>query len=535
MLDRSLHEVTIPEMQGKICLDCVHDGSWLLMLDEATSDCFLLSVASARANIPLPPLRLASEYKGTCGVLGSPSNFTVVIASHPESDDRYSLLCCRPGDGSWTDLLEGSDDAIKINADVVAYAGKLYASTTSGDDLVAIDVAGGGVVRTQLLRTGKEEALRGTHGNCVHLVWSSCDRERLYKYCLDDMTITFDQFLPEPTTPTCRAYWVVPTVIQATGFKEQALLNTVLSNQVTLPQDLEKSPEQQQEQGNYLPAWHDLPLELLESIASNLFLVDRLRFPAVCKSWSLVSNPLEQAKVWPWLMHLPKQDGVCKMFDPLRGKEYTLQVEAFETTSGDRLVYRSSKDMAGWSHQPSSHSGKYATVETWQPGEDAWSRLRLELEEPFHVAYNNPIYFRGEFYCLGRKGSLAVFIPSNKTWRALDKPEPIYAELNVFDDDHEGAKFCYLVELAGDLVSVFMRNAEEPPRVFKLDQTKMTRAGVEDIDGAALFLDYKASFGVVSPGAGNGNKIFFPRYSEDGKQAAFYDLETKMYHPASMG
>ena len=55
----------------------------------------------------------------------------------------------------------------------------------------------------------------------------------------------------------------------------------------------------------------------------------------------------------------------------------------------------------------------------------------------------------------------------------LGKPEPIYAELNVFDDDHEGAKFCYLVELEGDLVSVFLRNAEEPPRVFKLDQTKM--------------------------------------------------------------
>ena len=273
MLDRSRHEVTIPEMQGKICLGCVHDGCWLLMLDEDTFDCFLLSVTPARAKIPLPPLRLASEYKGTCGV-----------PSHPESD-RSFLLCCRPGDGSWTDLLAGSDDAIKIDADVVAHAGKLYASTTSGDHHVAIDVAGGGV-RTLLLRTGKEEeALRGSHasrlvescgdifalrmdyfgirpsdsvqtrivvyrldlsdwvwrrvesigrdraflvsgdyalscsaaaarlqGNCVHVMWSSCDCERLYKYLLDDMTITLDQILPEHTTPTCRAYWVVPTV-----------------------------------------------------------------------------------------------------------------------------------------------------------------------------------------------------------------------------------------------------------------------------------------------------------------------------------
>ena len=87
----------------------------------------------------------------------------------------------------------------------------------------------------------------------------------------------------------------------------------------------------------------------------------------------------------------------------------------------------------------------------------------MELEEPFHVAYNNPIYFRGEFYCLGRKGSLAVFNPSNNTWRMLGKPEPIYAELNVFDDDHEGAKFCYLVELEGDLVSVFLCATRRSP------------------------------------------------------------------------
>lgn len=45
------------------------------------------------------------------------------------------------------------------------------------------------------------------------------------------------------------------------------------------------------------PPWHDLPLDLLELIVSNLSLVDRLRFLAVCKSWSKVSNPVEQANV----------------------------------------------------------------------------------------------------------------------------------------------------------------------------------------------------------------------------------------------
>ncbi|CAO2206893.1 unnamed protein product [Urochloa humidicola] len=86
MPDRSLHEVIFPEMQGKICLGCVYDGTWLLLVDAATLDCSLLSVTSRRhPKISLPPLPPTTDYKGaTCGVLGSPTNFTVVIASRSD-------------------------------------------------------------------------------------------------------------------------------------------------------------------------------------------------------------------------------------------------------------------------------------------------------------------------------------------------------------------------------------------------------------------------------------------------------------------
>lgn len=43
-------------------------------------------------------------------------------------------------------------------------------------------------------------------------------------------------------------------------------------------------------------------------------------------------------------MYCSKQDGACKMLDPLRGKTYTLRVEAFETDDAERLTLRSSKD-----------------------------------------------------------------------------------------------------------------------------------------------------------------------------------------------
>ncbi|KAK3121844.1 hypothetical protein QOZ80_8BG0661720 [Eleusine coracana subsp. coracana] len=143
------------------------------------------------------------------------------------------------------------------------------------------------------------------------------------------------------------------------------------------------------------------------------------------------------------------------------------------------------------------------------------------------------------FYCLGRKGNLGVFDPGSQdpesAWTILDKPEPIHADMDFFDEDHEGRELCYLVELAGGLVSVFMRNSAEPPRVFKLDEKKMSWVEVQDIDGAALFLDTRASYSVASPEGGRGNRIYFPRFSEDGKQPAFYDMETKMYSPSVYG
>jgi hypothetical protein len=176
----------------------------------------------------------------------------------------------------------------------------------------------------------------------------------------------------------------------------------------------------------------------------------------------------------------------------------------------------------------SSHNGEYVGVYTWRRGEKDWEEQEFVYEEmPFPVAHNNPVVCRGKFYCLGRKGNLGVFDLESKdprsAWKILDKPEPIHAEMELFDEDHVGREFCYLVELEGELVSVFMCNAAETPRVFKLDETKMAWIEVEDISGAALFLDIRTSFAVASPEGGYGDKIFFPSYSEDGKQPAFYD------------
>jgi hypothetical protein len=299
-------------------------------------------------------------------------------------------------------------------------------------------------------------------------------------------------------------------------------------------------------------------------------------------AWSKVSNPIEQAKVWPWLMHISKQDGMCRLFDPLRGEVYNMQVSIFDTNE-DRHIFRSSKD--GWvftsagiyghdifiinpftediveppmferryhyngvsfsSPNPmcpncyffginSSLSGKFLNIHTWRHEETEWIEQRFEYDVPFPVGYNNPVMFCGKFYCLGRKGNLGAFDPTSNTWEILDKPEPIHVEMDLLQNDHRGREFCYLVDLEGELISVLLHNASEAPRVFKLDLTKMSWVEVEDIGGGALFLDHRTSHGVGSPDGGHGNRIYFPRYSVD-RKPVFYDMDNKMYYPSFYG
>ncbi|XBI49516.1 hypothetical protein VPH35_113070 [Triticum aestivum] len=627
--DGSSHAVIVPETQGKTCLGCIHNGDWLLMLDDSTAECFLLRLTEdddpAANKIPLRPLHEPSDEIARCATLGtSPAHpdCAVVIAVVHEVEDGVErfLLHCRPGDSQWARL---ESPKITLPYLMIGYRGKIY--SFADDD-------GHGTVRARLVGTlvGAKEVhdrppmyyivescgnlfnvvtqyfgdfvndgtltsvavvdsiggdraflISGRYGfsvpgNCVYFVLSGCDCEKLYKFCLDDNTTSFHQILPQPTEPGCRAFWTVPPSPLPTVVEETGLL---LTNRLVLEESCEpifKLKEEQANSWNTRP-WHDLPLELLELVVSRLSLVDCLRFPVVCKSWSLVTNPVEQAIVWPWLLHCSGRDGACKLFDPLRGQEYIMHVETFDTAENehDEHIFQFSKD--GWvamsdssdiddmyiinpftgdivemaildweynfmglswsSMDPESpdciffavnsrQDGKAVGALTWRHGEAKWFERHLEYYEgdPFPVAYNNPILFHDKFYCLGRKGNLGTFDSASDTWTILEKPNPIH-----------GREFCYLVELRGELVSVFMRNADQPPRVFKLNEEEMAWTKVQDIGGAALFVDFRVSYSVVSPEAGHGNRIYFPSYSEDGKQAAFYDMETKAYHPSFYG
>uniref|UniRef100_A0A0D9X8G9 KIB1-4 beta-propeller domain-containing protein n=1 Tax=Leersia perrieri TaxID=77586 RepID=A0A0D9X8G9_9ORYZ len=657
-----LHVRDVPVLEGKLCLGCVHDGDCLLMVDEITNECFLFCLSNS-SKISLPPLREPLEDIGACVVLGSsPVNqeCTVVISSLPEPEESF-LLHCHPGDEEWTKLI-AQDHSHMLSGSLVNCAGQLYSFSTHGR-LVTVDVIDGVVqpqenigwerscdspYETYLIESvgdlflvaasaygcpydwplvgvsveaiGEDRAflIAGRYGfsytaveglvqgNCIYIVWGGYDCERLYKFCLDDMTISFQSILPHPTKDLPRGFWSVPAEIQTTEFKDSAP-SIRYDTEVIVVNNFNEDEDQH---ATTVAPWQDLPTEML-------------------RRWRSISNPVAQAKVWPWLMHCGRQDGTLKMFDPLQGIGYTMKVGPFNAHK--RQTFRFSKD--GWvivshgdkkvfvinpfteeivklpklpwryldngisfSTMPTSPyciflgvggspRGDGIRVSTCRPNNKESEEKEAEAEEEdeseeenvsedeeeddesdeseyeeddeseeseyedeedgnwidhffdtddelFPVAHNNPVYFREEFYFLGQRGNLSVFNPGNNEWRILKKPEPIHANLTPYD---EGSEACYLVELRGELIAVFHRNANEPPRVLKLNESTMAWVDIEDIGGGTLFLDYRASMAVPSPEAGHGNRIYFPRFSEDGKQAIFYDLEAKKYIPTFCG
>ncbi|KAJ4808487.1 F-box protein family-like [Rhynchospora pubera] len=321
--------------------------------------------------------------------------------------------------------------------------------------------------------------------------------------------------------------------------------------------------------------WDELPIELVELLFPRLSLVDCLRLPSVCKGWSKTSSFFWKGRVCPWLMHLPNlKYRSCKFFDPC--KEYTQKSNAV-LGAHDHLSLHFSKD--GWvvitegkksvfllnpftsqvinlpllplkdyffdgisfTSVPTSPDfvvygfffqicGEFFEISSWRPGEEEWSVLQFWQSIPFFPSSNNPVLLRGEFYCLGRKGELGVFNPELETWNVLCKLELIHRTV-----PHYGNEYCHLLELDGDLISVFRTDdIRTSIRAFKLDQLEMVWKKLEHLGGMTFFVDRRNSIAITSPEKNYANRIYVPWF-EDGmnsNKGIFYCMEDNKYHPS---
>ena len=337
---------------------------------------------------------------------------------------------------------------------------------------------------------------------------------------------------------------------------------------------------------NDLRPWSDLPLDIIDLIAAELPLPDRVRFAAVCKSWSSTSASLDltDSRPWPVLMCLPKATGDVQLyyfFDPFGRRVYDTDDQLSSINGG--LTLRSSKD--GWvlisdeddaiyffnpftgededifelpmvdkfpsrfsgisfSSPPTSSDCVVLGIECndffdggiqvfwWRHGDPDWTYKSYTNNLPFCVAKNNPVFHGGLFYFLGKYGNLGVFDPKEETWTVLDKPKPSHpmriigtsnCKVSTKISQNRSKQECYLVESSkGEMLSVFSYNDGEKILVSRLNESKMAWEKVKDLGDDALFVDKRASLSVVAPSRGARNRIYFPRFSDGDNKEGVY-------------
>ncbi|KAJ1701201.1 hypothetical protein LUZ63_000980 [Rhynchospora breviuscula] len=410
----------------------------------------------------------------------------------------------------------------------------------------------------------------GVECNCIYyLTFYGRNEGRIYKFCLEDQTMTFSLTPTDENAVGSRFCWFVPTrmpkrTIMGSSAHPTNDLNEVFTDKIIMENKITSS---------FSRPWNDLPMDLVESLLPHLSSVDALRFFTVCKTWNLASDSIQKAKTWPWLMYQEKSDGTCKLLDPLNGKEYTTSVGLPSSVFPIRMLC--SKE--GWVIVLDAANAMFMVnplnedvvelpplkkfnanfcgitftsiptspdcvvlafcadingdiyIYKWHSGDKDWTFICDYESPPMHTAAKtNPIFFQGEFYCLAKTGELGIFNPVDKTWRMLDKLRSVYLEDEI---PNTGMEDCYLLELDGNLISVFKCNySNNDVRIIKLDTEKMEWIPVKDLAGWTIFLDPRSSFAKPSPHKSWSNKILFTAFcSTTIKTCATYCMESKRY------
>ncbi|GMY31273.1 f-box/kelch-repeat protein [Fagus crenata] len=399
------------------------------------------------------------------------------------------------------------------------------------------------------------------------------DEKNLYSYNIEEGTVSvFSSFPNLPRLLPCSPVWVMPD-LRFTNTLEEDKSNTGKENDLKVDaEDIDDTSELH---------LSDLPFDMVKVIAERLILVDYLHFRATCKifhsaapsiQWRIalqmrVENP---SLLSPWLVFFEKQS-VCTLIDPIHGDKYRINLP--QELKGGYIVCGSKVgwllvavgekstfffnpftqvilplaelsgdkprnfSCIGFSSSPISSEcvviefdkqmsleesgGDEFVLESSRLGEDHWDTNFFD-DDDFFFNDNSPVFYRGAFYCLGKKGNLGLLKLNDEeeyTWKVLTQPKP-----PCLSGYHQN----FLVECDGELLSVFVGCLGKWIQVFKLNESKMTWIRVESLGNYMLYLSCSPSLAVMAKNSGMENKIYFPIFC--GESMVFFLLETKKFH-----
>ncbi|KAM5559453.1 F-box/kelch-repeat protein [Rosa sericea] len=316
-----------------------------------------------------------------------------------------------------------------------------------------------------------------------------------------------------------------------------------------------------------LQTWSELPIELVEIIASRLSLEDNIRASAVCKRWHSAAVSVRVVNRAPLLMYFPKFGSLFEFYDPSQRKIHFVEIPQLigsrvcYTKDGWLLLYRPKTfrvfffnpftqevvklprfelnyQIVAFSSAPTSTSCMVFTIKhvnptvvaisTCHPGAEQWTTVQYQNRLPFVSSIWNKLVFCNDlFYCQSLTGWVGVFNPHERTWSVLSVPPPKCPE-KFFAKSWWKGKF--MTEKDGDILVIYTCSTENPI-AFKLDQRNMVWEELKTLDGATVFASFLTTHANIDLPAIKRNSIYFSKVRFYGRQCISYSLVDGRYHP----
>ncbi|RZC90722.1 hypothetical protein C5167_028555 [Papaver somniferum] len=220
----------------------------------------------------------------------------------------------------------------------------------------------------------------------------------------------------------------------------------------------------------------------------------------------------------PWMVFSDDNLAAYVFLNPLHTEKYLMNIpELFKEQLSNSQTYQTTRNFC----TQSSLS---------LPGDESWTINILDNVPPnrkdvsFKLSLNNPVFYRGAFYCLDCNGTLGVYDLNGFSWEILVKVPP------------PSCSFIYkrfLVECGGELLSVYLGNFGEWVRAFRLDMPEKVWMEVKHLGKHMLFISNASCVSAVAPNCRMDNKIYFPRLHN--RELLCYSLETGTYNSLSSG
>ncbi|WRX08939.1 hypothetical protein QQP08_001426, partial [Theobroma cacao] len=282
------------------------------------------------------------------------------------------------------------------------------------------------------------------------------------------------------------------------------------------------SNDQESKEGQQEP-WCNIPKDLLGLTSSYLVTDDRAIFGAVCRTWQLITNSPP-----PWLCSFRNTGNNmerCKFFHPMHNDAYEIRINPevsnatilfsgygwlllskgygqlflFDLTTKQSIdLPDCSEDMVSvmsFTSSPASPDclvvglssvSDIAASFTYKLGEDSWNVYFIELDRLFLTKDCSPVFHKGLFYCLDRKGCLIEFNPN--------EPDQSWATYKMRLPERESAAHqTFMLEKEDNLLAVLITEDSKSVHVCKWDDEEKMFQPIKRLGDYMLFVSHGAS------------------------------------------